>query len=120
MTTKKSKLPKELTEAGSVVEDFNTRIEALEENFGDNEKIASTLAGVAASIKTFDQLFEKAFVNLIKNSTDVKVAFQAFVDEGDRAATNKLLKRFGLIAVWSLSLVVTVVVTAILTKKLGG
>lgn len=104
---------------GTDILGLDERMKKIEDQFGDNEKIADTLVTVAENIKNFDQLFEKAFVLLIKNSTDVKGAFQVFVDEGDRIATNKLIKRFGVVALWFLSLVVTVVVTAVITKKIG-
>jgi len=116
---KKKSLPSELTGAANVVEDFNARIEALEENFGDNEKIAKILCTVSDNIKDFDKLFEKAFVNLIKNSTDIKQAFQSFVDMGDRKVVYTIFKRFGVIIGWILSLAVTALITALITKSVN-
>ena len=111
----KKNIPEELKGAGEFIEDFNTRIGVLEEKFGDNEKIAKTLSGVSENIKDFDKLFEKAFLNLLKTSTDIKSSIQNFVDESDRVAVNKLMKRFGMKLLW----VISIIITAILTKKFG-
>ena len=104
---------------GTDITDLTERLTSLEERFGDNEKIAKTLTDVSGNIKNFDQLFEKVFVGLLRTSTDIKSAFRLFVDECDRDATNKLLKRFGVISVWVVSLIITAFVTAWVTKKVG-
>ena len=114
----KKKIPNELSGAGEIVEDFNTRIIGLEERFGDNEKIAKTLCNVAETQKDFDKIFEKAIINLIKNSSDVKNSFQEFVDGGDRDAFKKLFKRFGAGIIWLVSIVAALYV-GYLFRKLG-
>ena len=112
------KLPNELKGAGDVVEDFNTRIIALEEKFGDNEKIAKTLCEVSEKQKDFDKIFEKTIEILIKNSPLVKNAIQGFIDSEDRNIFWKITKRFGVSIGWIVSLFVAGYVGYVL-KKMG-
>lgn len=112
----KKNIPKELEGAGNISpEDLDSRINSLEERFGDNEKIAKTLCEVSENIKNFDKLFEKALLILVKNNTDIKTAIKNIIDENDRVASNKLLKRFGVIIAWVISIIITAIITAWVT-----
>ncbi len=110
----KAKIPNELKNAGEVVvEDLNTRVVALEEKFGDNEKIAKTLCIVSDNIKDFDKLFEKALLTLMENP-NVKQAFNKAIDESDRSTVKKLLKRFGVWIGWLISIIITAYIATVI------
>jgi hypothetical protein len=115
MVAKKS-IPKELEGAGSIVEDFETRITSLEERFGDNEKIARTIGEVSDNIKNFDKVFEKAILDFLRSNIDVKAEVKKIIDETDRNTANELLKKFGKTLGWIISLIITAVVTWYLSK----
>lgn len=80
------------------VEDLGRRLSYLEEKFGDNEKIATTLKNAAENAVKMQTLFADTFVTLLKTNDTIKSGISDIVNKLDRKYTVLFMKRFGFIS----------------------
>jgi predicted transcriptional regulator len=95
------------------------RIEALEEKFGSNEKIAETLYETSQKAKKMEELLATSFTELIKKNSNVQDAMKMFIDKIDRKYFFVVIKRLGWLGWGALTFILGIIITIILTNTLG-
>lgn len=76
------------------------RLDALEDRFGTNEKIAETLCDTASKATRMQDMLSETFVKLLTKDEKVKEALGKFIDNSDRGYLFAFVKRIGFLA-WS-------------------
>jgi len=73
----------------------------MEQNFGDNEKIAVTLLRCSQESVKFRSMFSEVLVAQIKTDQSLRDTLNEFIDQSDRNAFRRFVKQVGM-GVWTL------------------
>lgn len=94
---------------------LTSRIEKIEEKFGDNEKLADTLHNASQKAVKMQKLFDESFIKLLDESYLVKEKISKIINNVDRNHFYTSLKRFGFVVytilIGAIGSAVTVLIT---------
>ena len=77
------------------IDGLSTRIAALENKFGTNEKIADTLCETAEKASKMHEMLGKSFLKMLEHDSDIGTQFEKIINKSDRNAFFAFLRRFG-------------------------
>jgi hypothetical protein len=116
--------------SGSVSDDFDPAalttksdehdklLNALEKRVGTNENFGKTFKSAATDSKSIDEAVEKIVIKLLESNSKAQEAVEGVMTSIDGRQTKLQLMGLGKIALWLLSLIISIVLTALITAAI--